>query len=47
MIALSVEIENTFSIDIDNIDILSAINTFGDVIDLVNEHIWKRVEQYG
>ena len=35
MIALSAEIEDEFSINMDNIDVLAEIDTFGDVVDLV------------
>ena len=39
MIALSVEIEESFSINIDNIDVLTDIDTFGDAVDLITEKI--------
>jgi acyl carrier protein len=38
MIALSTEIEDTFSIHIDNLDIFADIETFGDLVELITEH---------
>ena len=35
VIALSTEIEDAFSISIENIDVLAKINTFGDLADLL------------
>ena len=41
MIALSVEIEDLFSINIDNINVLAEIDTFGDAVDLITEALAK------
>ena len=39
MIAMSAEIEDAFSINIDNTDVLAEIDTFGDAVDLVTEKL--------
>ena len=39
MIALSAEIEDSFAINIDNIDVLAEIETFGDVVDLITDKL--------
>ena len=39
LIALSTEIEDLFSITIDNVDILAEIDTFGDLVDIIAERI--------
>ena len=42
MISMGVEIESSFSINIDNINILAEIDTIGDVVDLISEKIAKQ-----
>jgi len=41
MISMGVEIESSFSINIDNVNILAEIDTVGDVVDLISEKIAK------
>jgi len=41
MIALSAEIEDSFLISIDNIDVITGIDTFGDAVDLIMEKLAK------
>jgi acyl carrier protein len=42
LIAMSTEIEGSLSINVDNVDILAELDTFGDVVDLVTEKICER-----
>jgi len=39
MIAMSAEIEESFSITVDNLDVLADIDTFGDLVDIFAEKI--------
>jgi acyl carrier protein len=39
IIALSAEIEESFSINIDNMDVLSDIETLGDLADLISANL--------
>jgi acyl carrier protein len=41
LIALSTEIEESFTINIDNIDVLAEVDTFGYLVDLITKEVDK------